>query len=295
MRICFFVDQAFFQATGPFRSFPKNVRDFEAWLNEFSDSGSARADWTLQTYLRLKEAGADIELATGNHPPKDGIVIAHADSFHWLGPKPFRVCIGGDRTFSVEADLYVVQNLDDPRKPAYFIPFWPQFGLIPRKEGRRIENVVYYGWKEQLAPELRRPEFTEAVARLGLTVRYMYEDAKRQSWCDYSEADIVLAVRGFGGDPYNRKPATKLYNAWTAGAPAILGCESAYTALRTSPLDYLEARSPKEVLERMADLRNPQLYEQMVENGRKRAAEFTVAAITKRWLAFLERLETEHG
>jgi hypothetical protein len=87
-----------------------------------------------------------------------------------------------------------------------------------------------------------------------------------------------------------RKPATKLYNAWLAGVPAILGPEQAYRELRRSDLDYLEVKNVPEALAAVDRLiREPALYAAMVENGKRRAEEFTIDAIRKRWVDLLYR------
>lgn len=288
MKIRFFIDQSFLkQRNLTLATLPQTMLEFETWLPQHATRVIARETWTLQTYLRLKEAGADVELVS--EPPVDGIVIAHADSFGELVAGPYRICICGDRMYSVEAELYVVQNQNDPRKPAYFMPFWPQFGLIPRKADREPKNVMYYGWEGQLAPELRTKKFMDAVTAAGFTTHYIYDF---RQWTDYSQTDIVLAVRSFDKNVHNSKPAVKLYNAWLAGVPAIIGHESACLALRETPLDYLEARSPEEVISHINSLKNPRLYSQMVVNGHQRATRFTPKAITKRWLDFFVWLET---
>jgi hypothetical protein len=98
----------------------------------------------------------------------------------------------------------------------------------------------------------------------------------------------VVALRPPDRRLHTGKPATKLINAWRAGAPAVLGPEVAYRELRRSELDYLEAASLAEAraaVERLAG--DPQLYRAMVDNGHTRARELSFAATTGRWAELL--------
>ncbi len=93
-----------------------------------------------------------------------------------------------------------------------------------------------------------------------------------------------LAVRDLTATDYFAKPATKLTNAWLAGVPILLGPEPAFQALRESPLDYIEIKTPDEAVEAIIRLKqNPALYREMVENGLRRSQEFTVDRIAARW------------
>jgi hypothetical protein len=105
---------------------------------------------------------------------------------------------------------------------------------------------------------------------------------------DYRDVDVLLAVRPAAMGLVRNKPAWKLFNAWLAGVPAILGAESGYRELREGPLDYLEAASPDaalQALQRLID--EPQLHAAMVANGFARGAAFTNAATLARWQALL--------
>ncbi len=78
------------------------------------------------------------------------------------------------------------------------------------------------------------------------------------------------------------KPAWKLFNAWLAGVPAILGPEAGYRELRRDPLDYLEAGDPDAAMQALARLLDePGLYPAMVANGTARGADFTVEATAR--------------
>ncbi|MEB3884270.1 hypothetical protein [Lyngbya sp. CCY1209] len=99
----------------------------------------------------------------------------------------------------------------------------------------------------------------------------------------------MIAVRQFEcTDNFAWKPATKLFNAWHGGVPAILGWESAYQAERKSHLDYLEVTTVEEALAALKKLRDDVLFRQsMVENGRRRAYETQPNILTQEWIEFL--------
>lgn len=84
---------------------------------------------------------------------------------------------------------------------------------------------------------------------------------------------------------WDRKPATKLYNAWLAGVPAILSPDPAYQDLRRSEHDYLEAKTSDEIilqLKRLMD--SPDLRHAMHANALSRAPYFDWKNNAERWL-----------
>ena len=104
-------------------------------------------------------------------------------------------------------------------------------------------------------------------------------------WNDYSTTDIFLAVRDMTEGDALVKPPTKLVNAWMAGVPALLGPEPSFLRLKRCDLDFIEVRTPTEAFAAIRRLKdNPELYRQMVVNGRVRARDFTVDQIARRWV-----------
>jgi hypothetical protein len=115
-------------------------------------------------------------------------------------------------------------------------------------------------------------------------------DVRNQDWHDYREADVTFAGRESPRPVLSAKPGTKVYNAWHAGTPVLAMPEPAYLELRRHPLDFLPVRGPGEVLHALDRLaRDPALFRAMVENGRRRATEFSVEAIRARWLDLFDR------
>lgn len=267
--------------------------------------GSGVAIWIGQTYLRLKRAGSPVVL--DSRPPASGIVVLHADSLASYFADPglahgcLIVCVRADRPRQRHADFEIVQNGASARDPrCRFIPHWPQPGLIPRDpaRGSRVANVAYKGGQQESAPMLAQPAWLAFMAQAGLT--WTRDEAKwtgpglrrydETAWNDYSGTDLIVAIRNNCADPRLNKPASKLVNAWMAGVPAILGPEYAYRELRRSELDYLEAASLEDAMAAVRRLQaDPGLYRAMVENGRRRAADFTAQAITGRWQDLLLR------
>ncbi len=248
--------------------------------------------WTLQTYLYLKADGFPCTLV--GTMPDEGIVIAHRDSFPYKlrpTPKVLMVCIKPDRNPHPYAQLQVVQNPQDAKnlRNSYYIPLWRQPGLIPRssERGDRFENIGYFGINSNLAPELKAASWSKQLEELGLN----WQIIPRNRWYDYSNIDAVVAVRNFQQQDYTQKPATKLYNAWQAGVPAILGKESAFQSERKNEFDYFEVSSVEDAINVLKRLRNnPQLCEKVRENGKVRGQEIEPQNVVRQWRSFLKDL-----
>lgn len=282
-------------------SLPTEVRSYWEWIRSCKNIDSwGPYDWTLQTYLHLKDGPVPCRLT--HSMPSEGIVIAHRDFFpddFRPGPKLLLVCIVADRDQPgltgrhKYAQLSLVQNprddmLADPDHiwEAAFMPFWLQAGQIVRNEARgsKFENIAYFGQPQNLVQRLHESEWVRKLADLGLRWRIV----PRWQWDDYSEIDATVAVRSFAGRPFGYKPASKLFLAWRAGVPAVLGQESAYTAERRSELDYLEAATFEGALEALRRLRDDlPLRQAMVANGKQRIRDFLPERMIERWRVLL--------
>lgn len=85
-----------------------------------------------------------------------------------------------------------------------------------------------------------------------------------------------------------QKPATKLYNAWLAGVPALLAPEPEYQRMRTSPEDFIEIDSLDSVLTAVRQLQaEPARYAALRARCCERSSEFSAQAIAARWLDVL--------
>ena len=272
------------QEDWPSSELPKSADIY--WAKFEGNFTSGVYAWTLQTYLRLKEDGFPCQL-TGTLP-SEGIVLAHRCSLPFYlqpNPKLLIVCLKADYEQHPYAQLHVVLNAKETKKirRSYYIPHWPQPGLIPRSSNRgsRFENIAYLGIEKNLAPELQEPAFQAELNALGLQWCIVND---RERWNDFSEVDAILAVRSFTGEEYTHKPASKLYNAWNARVPAILGCESAYRTQRQSNLDYIEVASINETISALKHLQDrPDLRKAMVENGIVRFQEICPEKLVQKW------------
>lgn len=245
--------------------------------------------WILQTFLYLRQAGFSCKITT--NIPDEGIIIGQRAALPFnLKPKQNQliICIKADCEVHHYAHLHIVQNPQEEKefKDAFFIPLWPQPGLIPRNQSRenKFENIAFYGVSASLAPELINPNWAAQLESMGLNWQIVGEER----WHDYSDTDAVIAVRSFAQKQgYNHKPATKLYNAWLADVPAILGIDSAFRAERQSELDYLEITSIDEAIAALQRLRdNSELYQAMIKNGQARAEKFKVKSLIQKWEEF---------
>jgi hypothetical protein len=258
--------------------------------------------WVLQTYLRLRRAGRPVELVA--RPPRRGMVVFYARHgpllvrHLWGSSGPALVGVRGDHREVFTADFEVVQNgvyVDRARR--FYVPLWSQPGLTPRDpaRGARIERVAFKGFRANLHPALLETEWRQALAGRGIewiadTVEYRGQATAEQQlhWQDFRAVDLIVALRPENGDGHTSKPATKLYNAWKAGVPAVLGPEPSFRELRQSELDFIEAATPAEALQAIDRLRaDPALYLAMVSRGAERCGEFDDASILSRWSELL--------
>ena len=258
--------------------------------------------WVLQTYLRLVRAGWPAELT--DRLPRDGLVLFHVKHRRHLMRQWHRDCeavlvgIRADNHATEIVDFEVLQNNFYTRPGVrFFIPHWPQPGILPRdpQRGAEIRALAYRGFNNNLDPRFLSAEFQEALQARGIEWRFdsvefsgRATDAKAVAWHDYRDIDLAFAVRPPSRTLHSNKPATKLYNSWLGGVPALLGPERAYRELRRSELDYIEVASPEATIAAIDKLRSdPALYRAMIENGNRRALEFTAAAILQRWTQLL--------
>ncbi len=270
----------------------------EAWRT-FS---CGQYNWVLQTYLRLARAG--VAVALSDRLPERGLAVFHARQRRSLmaqGRPPAGVILvglRGDNRDPLIADFEVLQNgrFADGRR-RFFVPHWPQPGLEPRDPGRgaTIRRVEYKGWTGNLDPGFQAPGWQRFLAERGIEWRIDGAGFPRDDlgpiefdWRDYREVDLLLSVR----PPRRRhrycKPASKLYNAWLAGVPAILGPEYALREIRRSSLDYIEVASVAEAEDAVRRLvEDPELYRAMVRHGFERAREYSVEATLEQWIELL--------
>ena len=259
--------------------------------------------WILQTYLRLARAGHPVVLSDR---PAAGIVVFHTSSWRELHRQRASFADAEALLVGVRADLNLVPNSDlevvQNRTSAgglrrLYVPHWPQPGLLPRDPARgdRVTVAAFKGNRESLHPDLRSPNWAAALAGVGIgwepdEMAFTHDDRTRRRlrWNDYREVDLLVALRPRSRRLFPSKPATKLVNAWLAGVPAVLGEEAACREERRSPLDYLEVANAGEALAAVRRLvGEPGLYRAMVDQGQRRALDFSTAHILEHWRRLL--------
>lgn len=257
--------------------------------------------WVIQTYLRLKELNLNVHIS--ENWPAEGTVVLLAnkkslkeleDNIELLNKDLIIVTIRADEIQwrPMLSDIEIVQNgLFANDRDCFFIPHWPQPGIIKRdtNRGHRIENLVFKGGKGSLDDVFYSDRWFSEVRDRNINIIYNTEHTTT-NWTDYGKADIVIAVRPQFRDKYKRsdKPASKLINSWHAEVPALLGSEIAFMELRKSELDYLEVNTVEEGLKAIDLLKtSEEIYFGMIQNGIERAAEFSSSNITNRWRMLL--------
>jgi hypothetical protein len=244
-----------------------------------------------QTWFWLREAGVSCDLVKSL--PKEGIVIFVSNTFSphlVLPPHLFYVDVLADARLLPSTHFHLIQNQAKARWTPHslFVPHWPQPSLIPRdpRRGSRLEKISFFGDPDNLAPELQTPEWINQLRReLGMFLDFK----ENKDWHDYSDTDVVLAIRDFSRSPHYHKPATKLYNAWLAGVPFIGGRDSAYAIDGRPGIDYLVATSPQQVINYLRRFKEDvTLRQQLVTRGQESGAAFSRETIVLQWKQLVE-------
>ncbi|KPQ07028.1 MAG: hypothetical protein HLUCCA12_08625 [Rhodobacteraceae bacterium HLUCCA12] len=245
--------------------------------------------WTLRSFYHMRGHADRITLGGRMMPGTVNVANVYDIGRRNRLNLGFLVTTQGDGYPSALANFNIRQNgCEAPGPHQDWVPLWGQPGLIPRapERGTRLEKLAYRGHPVNLIASLRDPHFADRLAKLGV----VFDDATRKddeafNWNDYSDVDAVIAIRNVTLEDLRNKPASKLINAWTAGVPAILGPEPAYQELRKSPLDFIEVSNADAAVAAVEWLQQrPDIYRDMVRNGRERARDFTVDALTRRWI-----------
>lgn len=259
--------------------------------------------WILQTFLRLKARGLPVELVAELPSAPSGLLLYHSKhEKHVLRlsrvEEQVLVGIRADNRQPLAAEFEVLQNgrwADGVRR--FFVPHWPQPGLLPRDPARgdRIEVASFKGYLANLEKGFLTPEWEAWLGSRGIRWRLDAIDFARRAsdadllrWADFREVDLFVAVRPPERKLRFAKPASKLFNCWLAGVPALLGVEYAARELRRDPLDYLEvpdAEAARAAVERLRA--DPGEYRARVEHGRVRGREFAPESIAARWQELL--------
>jgi hypothetical protein len=236
--------------------------------------------WCLQTFLELRDRGLPVDLTS--EPQPGALNFIHVRQLSRLKPAAdtFLVSIQADYAAIPWSSVNIVQNLRQvDRKRSFWIPHWPQPGLIPRSPDRRgIERVAYAGNPQGLAGT--EHQWSTALRPHGIEFRSLDADA----WRDYSEVDVLLAVRSFDKSRYDFKPPSKLLNAWHARIPLVAGFDSAFEQIGRPGQDYLRVCTLEQAIETILRLRDDNdLYRAVVDAGAQQGLQYTRDRIADAW------------
>lgn len=242
--------------------------------------------WCLQTYLILHKT-TQLPLTCSNQLQEGCINIIHSDQLlQFKGTaSQFIVCVRGDYPLRRWAHFHIVQNKTQLGKNAAWVPFWITPGLIKRNPERRgVKRVVYAGHTTNGNLAGTENSWAELFKSKGIEFATVAKD----SWHDLSAIDVLIGIRSFDAQTHNTKPPSKLINAWHANIPFIGGYDSAYLQVGKPGEDFLRVHTPQQALEAVLQLHeNPSLYDKLVQNGSKKAANFTTASIAQTWETIL--------
>ncbi|MDX2230676.1 MAG: glycosyltransferase [Leptolyngbyaceae cyanobacterium bins.349] len=267
-------------------------------IDVFYERCAASVDtWSAQAYLILKQQGLNVHFVPREVPGQISIVPYHQLKLRNLPFHSYTVGVQYDCARPEICEQRIVLNQRVVLgQTDHFVHHWPHplLQVRDRDRGLNLENVVFKGRTRNLAAPFRDPAFALELQQHGI---HFCLDADAQDddaparfrlWGDYSQADANLAVRDATEKDLLMKPAVKLINGWHAGCPTIVSPEPAYQALYRSELDYIEARSAKEVIAALKQLKaEPGRYAAMIENGFERAKDFTHERLATQWSELL--------
>jgi hypothetical protein len=255
--------------------------------------------WVFQTYWQLATRGLNVTASSAPMPGRLNVVDGIGLPAKYFVPDLFCAGVRGDGHYPAFCQVVIHQNLIvQDNQPSVYIPQWPQPGVIPRDTGRRgVSTIGFLGhFGINLATGFKDPSFAACLKQLGCDFVVRGITTERVRWNDYSDIDLVLAVRDIPREHLLLKPVNKLTNAWIAGVPALMGPEPAIQAITESCLDYISVMEPKDVYCALGEFaRNPDLYRKMVAHGRRRGIDFNDAAVAARWMEAIEEMKIEYS
>lgn len=245
--------------------------------------------WTAQAYLDLKQCGLNVHLVSAPVPGQICFIpYYYLQNRDWLYKSYVVACYHDCPRPMLCNQRFVLNHTKVLSSDDHFIPHRPQPNLKPRNQtrGTNIQNLAFKGEAYNLFAPFRTPEFLAELDAMGIRLITNTEFSKTafEDWANYSETDVVIAIRNTTKFDTSLKPALKLINAWMAGVPALLSPEPSYQRLRRSSLDYIEVCTPEDAIAALKYLKNnPNIYSAMIENGFRRAQEFTPNQIVLAW------------
>lgn len=270
----------------------QTVTEMPPFADYYRPEWGGSSSWIVQTYLQLTLRGLDVHLVDCYIPDRICVVsreeLMQRSLWQGLPLNSYLVVCQQDRPRPEICAHRIVQNSLNILTPTdHLMQYWVQPELRSRHldRGTQVSTLAFKGRWYYLPEAFKNSEFVSQLTSLGFTFSTLPDyEVSLADWSEFSDTDVVLAIRYSNREYLESKPASKLINAWFAGCPALLGSESAYQALRKSKLDYIEVHNPEDVIAALQNLRdNPNLYQAMVENGWKRSQEFTPDQLSLNW------------
>jgi hypothetical protein len=275
-----------------------NLETLPSNVDYFFERCASSADvWSAQTYLILKQQGLNVHFVPQVVPGQICVVPYHNLKLRNL---PFHSYVVGFQYDCARPEICEQRIVLNHRvvmgETDHFVHHWHHPLLKPRdrSRGADVRTVAFKGRARNLAAPFLDPAFAQALKDYGIDFCLDAEGAQDdsveslRSWGDFTTNDVTLSVRNATEKDLLMKPAVKLINAWHSGCPTLVSPEPAYQALYRSELDYIEVRSPKEVIAALKQLKDqPDRYAAMIENGFERAKDFTNERLALQWYELL--------
>ena len=254
--------------------------------------------WVLLTYLHFRHAGYEVTLGSEARSDKinviDGVKSRPKNTF----ADYFYVACRTDAHYPEFGHFVLHQNLIQTGKSnEIYVPQWPQPGLILRdsRRGNDIRTVAFFGQpKRNLAEAFQSDVFLSELKKRDIEFIIKGKSNNSVEWHDYSNVDIVIAVRDVPVELLKIKPVNKATNAWLAGALCITGDEPAITAAFNSNEAVLHATTVDGVLSIIDRLREqPELFAELLTEGQKLAQDYSEPSILSYWVRMEEFVSPE--
>ncbi len=289
--------------------FNPNFNSFkeEKYLNEMVFTPRfGLENWIDQTYYLLKYKYGIQNLYLVNEIPSQGIIIFHSGHFFsFIKPNEDQlfICIAADYGRHRYAQVHLFQNhtqvhplwnkkriLGDTLFSFcgnFHLAHWPQPNIIPRIRNRetRLKQIGYFGGVENIDNQLI-DELKTFCGDKELDFRIENDWNK---WNDYSEIDLVVAIRDFDQKLHGNKPYSKLLNSILAGVPVIAGNESSSRYFKKNYFQELPiVNSIEDLLHLLLEIeRNYDVYLHDIQEIGKKRADFFEKKIPNDWIDML--------
>jgi len=250
--------------------------------------------WSYLTYLRLKEygypnIGFSNKIVIGAMNVGTATILGGAKfEKHQNQKETIYVVIRADKLYASTSNVCVVQSPEHSfkYKNSYYINHWPQPGLVPRKSNEHmVKKIGMAGIPKHYAVAQYQKRFEKDMSDRAIEIVQL----DRSRWNDYSDIDIVLAVREFNKKVITHKPASKLINGWKARVPVICNPESTYRWVGENGKDFIEIESYDQLLSAIDKLREDKnLYHELIKNGEKKVINYSNEKVCMEWIELFE-------